>query len=363
MAFEDPDLLNLTRRSMVIKFRGAVSTVRSLPGSSPQGVFLGSFFFIVKFNGAFLRPNIPRPLPKPIPVMVSNATSCTVKYIDDASHARSLDLRKVLIHDHSNRPRPLQYHERHEQVLNPLHNQLQKDLNELKSFTDNNLMVINQKKSMIMTFNFTKTLDFPPEFTIGDTDNDPLEIVSVTKLLGIMVSDDLKWNAHVEFMCKKASNKIWLLRRMKILNLEAEILLDFYCKEVRSILEFGVACWNGGLTQKMIDQIERIQKICVTIIVCDIDFDISYKVGCILLGIEPLCYRRKDMCVRFIQKTSCDPRHADLFTRTTNNFNTRQDHHLYREYTCKTKRFFNSPLCYLTRLLNTNPVKGCPKKG
>ena len=28
--------------------------------------------------------------------------------------------------------------------------------------------------------------------------------------------------------------------------IEPDILLDFYCKEVRSILEFGVACWNVG---------------------------------------------------------------------------------------------------------------------
>ena len=349
----------LTERSMVIKFRGATSTVRSLPGSSPQGVFLGCFFFMIKFNGALLRPNIPWPLPSPSPIMNNVSTSCTVKYIDDASQARSIDLRTALVHDHIDRPRPLQYHERTGHILHPTHNQLQVDLNELKSFTDNNLMVINQKKTQIMSINFSKSLDFPPEMTIGNFGF--LDVVKHTKLVGIVVSDDLKWDQHVEYMCKRASKKIWQLRRMRILRLDAEILLDFYCKEIRSILEFGVACWNSGLTVKLVNQIERVQKICVNIILCDTEWEIPYEKGCSLLGIEPLVSRRKELCIRFIQKSSLNPRHADLFTKNQNTVNTRQDKLQYREYRCRTNRFYNSPLCALTRLLNTNPVKGCPK--
>ena len=44
----------LTNRSMVLSYKGATSSPRSLPGSSPQGTFLGIFLFIVKFNGAAL---------------------------------------------------------------------------------------------------------------------------------------------------------------------------------------------------------------------------------------------------------------------------------------------------------------------
>ena len=161
----------------------------------------------------------------------------------------------------------------------------------------------------------------------------------------------------MDFMCKKASKKIWQLRMMKILKLEPDILLDFYCKVVRSILEFGVACWNCGLTGKSSDQIERIQKICVNIILCDSEWEIPYFVGCTLLGLEPLSFRRTDLCIRFAQKTSQDPKHADLFVRNTNQFYTRQEKPLYRDYQCRTGTFFKSPLCYLTLLLNQYPAK------
>ena len=132
---------------MVLKFHGAVSTVRQLPGSAPQGVFLGCFFFIIKFNGALLRPDIPRPLPKSTPLMKSKTDSCTVKYIDDATQARSINLKKALLTDPVDRQQPYQHRERTGHILNPLYNELQADLAGLKDFTDKNLMVINKKKT------------------------------------------------------------------------------------------------------------------------------------------------------------------------------------------------------------------------
>ena len=50
----------LTQRTMVLSYNGATSSPRDLPGSSPQGAFLGIFFFVVKYNGVSLRAIIPR---------------------------------------------------------------------------------------------------------------------------------------------------------------------------------------------------------------------------------------------------------------------------------------------------------------
>ena len=150
----------LTERSMVLRYQGKTSSPRSLPGSAPQGVFLGCFFFMIKFNGAFLRPDIPRPFPKTAPLMLSTANSCTVKYIDDASQARAIKLRSCLSKiDTSSRPRPLEYFEHTGYEITPENNELQRDLNTLKKFTERNLMKINEKKTLIMKFNFRKTLD------------------------------------------------------------------------------------------------------------------------------------------------------------------------------------------------------------
>jgi hypothetical protein len=46
---------------MLLKFRGVLSALRDLPGSSPQGTVLGVILFIIIFNGAALCPVITRP--------------------------------------------------------------------------------------------------------------------------------------------------------------------------------------------------------------------------------------------------------------------------------------------------------------
>ena len=66
-----------------------------LPGGGPQGAYLGGIIFIIKYNGAFLRPSIPRPFNQPI----SEAKAAKVKYIDDGTVAVSVDLKSSLIED------------------------------------------------------------------------------------------------------------------------------------------------------------------------------------------------------------------------------------------------------------------------
>ena len=184
----------------------------------------------------------------------------------------------------------------------------------------------------------------------------PLKTVSETELLGMILSCDLRWSLQVDYMHKRALKKVWLLRKLKLLDLDLELLLDFYLKEIRSILEYGAPVWHSGLTRKMSEKIERVQKLCVKIILCDFSRQTSYTVACTLLGIEPLYLRRTELCIRFIQRTSLEPKHADMFLRSENTHNTRQETTTYREFTYRSKRFYNSPLCYLTRLLNRNPV-------
>ena len=58
------------------------------------------------------------------------------------------------------------------------------------------------------------------------------------------------------------------------------------------MLEFGVAVWHSGITSKMRDTIERMQKICINIILCDSQWNVPYEGGSTLLNIEPLVYRR-----------------------------------------------------------------------
>ena len=205
--------------------------------------------FIIRFNGICLRPKIPRP---------NGNCAIQLKYIDDATKAASINLKESLITDPEQRPAPLNYHESSGKILNPEENVLQVELNCFFKETMENNFVINKKKTTVMLCNNSKKFLFPPEFTIGES-----EILSVKremKILGVMLQDDLKWEAHVKQMTTKASKKIWLLRRMKQLGVDEATITSYWKMEGLVHLEFCVPLWAGGITGGQAQQLSRVQR-------------------------------------------------------------------------------------------------------
>ena len=221
----------LSDRSMVMSHMGDTSLSRSLPGGGPQGALLGGIMFMVKFNGAFLR----RPIPPHIKGPVTKSTSKKVKFVDDGSVAVSINLKLNLVPDPVERPKPLTFHERNELVLPAANNLLQYYLSDTEKFAVENQMVINPKKTKVICFNKTRKWNFPPE--VHFSDNKTLQYETEVKLVGVIVSDDLKWVKNTEYIVQKAMTKIWVLRRMKNIGLEPEHIFDSYTKELRSVLE------------------------------------------------------------------------------------------------------------------------------
>ena len=51
------------------------------------------------------------------------------------------------------------------------------------------------------------------------------------------------YGLNTQYICEKAMKRMWTLRRMKSLNLDENLILDTYIKEIRSILELAVPVW------------------------------------------------------------------------------------------------------------------------
>ena len=337
----------LSGRSMTMTFGKTTSSPRSLPGSTPQGALLGGLIFIVKYNGATLRPQIPR-------LITPRSPSISVKYVDDHSCAVRINLKKSLQRDPETREKPLNFHERTNHVLPHQSNQLQETLNDLHSFTENNMMKINEGKTKIMIFNTSRTFDFPPELTLP---NSPrfLDVIECTKLLGIKLTTDLKWSAQTTFICQRAASKLWMLRRMKLLRIDPTIIIDFYFKEIRSICEMACQVYHSGLTKKQSAEMESIQKKSLKIVLGDLYG--TYEEACTLLAAEPLADRRDSLCLTFVKRAVRSGLHSDIFTPGCSISSTRSDSNMLKEYKCNTKRFYNSPLPYLSRIFNQNMTK------
>ena len=150
----------LTGRSMALTYRQARSQEMDLPGGFSAGTWLGGLLFIVKFNGACLRPPVPRP--------ISGNSGIQVKFVDDSSQAASVNLKASLEQDSTFRPRPLNYCERTHMKLKREENILQLELDKFQEFCTKNKLVINTKKCSAMLFSRSRSYAFPPEFRIGE---------------------------------------------------------------------------------------------------------------------------------------------------------------------------------------------------
>ena len=67
---------------------------------------------------------------------------------------------------------------------------------------------------------------------------------------------------NTDYMVGRCNSKMLVIRRLKHLGASECDLMDVYCKQIRSILEFAVPVWNSALNGEQILQIERIQTNC-----------------------------------------------------------------------------------------------------
>ena len=63
-----------------------------------------------------------------------------------------------------------------------------------------------------LIISFTKSENTLEPVTINNTN---IEVVPSAKLLSVMISNDLKWNVHVEMICKKVAARLYFLRQLK----------------------------------------------------------------------------------------------------------------------------------------------------
>ena len=91
-------------------------------------------------------------------------------------------------------------------------------------------------------------------------DGHEIETVEEMKLLGLIVRNDLSWSSNTEEITKKGYQRLWMIKRLKKLGGSVESLTDVYCKQIRSVLEFGAPVWNSGINKEKVCDIERVQK-------------------------------------------------------------------------------------------------------
>ena len=106
-------------------------------------------------------------------------------------------------------------------------------------------------------------------------DNQYLEMVQITKLLGVYLTSDLKWTKHVTHICSKASKRLYALRLLKRNGVQSRDLQKVYCSFVRPILEYACLVWHSSISILLSDQIEHTQKRALRIILPNMSYQES----------------------------------------------------------------------------------------
>jgi hypothetical protein len=163
------------------------------------------------------------------------------------------------------------------------------------------------------------------------------------------------WHSNTAYITQRGYAKLWLLRRLKAFGANSSELLDIYCKQVRSILEYAAVVWHSGLTQQNTADIERVQK-CALAIILGKGY-ISYSNALNTLGLKRLSSRREELSTQFAEKALKSKKYSSWFLPIKKGINTRSQTKRVKEANTRTKRLRKSPIPYLTHLLNSNPTK------
>ena len=173
----------------------------------------------------------------------------------------------------------------------------QNHLDDVKQWTDDKQMKLNNEKTKVIVFNFTTNYQFSTRLYLEGA---LLEIVDQTKLLGTVVSSDLTWWENTNSITRKAYQRLEMIRRLSQFKVPTDDLVHIYTLYVRSMLEFNCCVWNFDLTKAEENDIECVQKVACKIILQG--SYTSYDDALSSLDLVNLKDRRNTLCLKFAKR-------------------------------------------------------------
>ena len=347
----------LENRKMILRFRGCSSAPKDMPGGTPQGTLLGVILYILYINPVGFPAEVTNQVSDVvhrywdildnIPSTVQHDEKLpdslqSIKFMDDATIQESIDLVTNLVKDSND-----------DLILTKDHTDIQKQIEIIKKLSDEREMSMNADKTFILINNFTHNHQFISHLQIPNS-SEKIRTKDETKLLGYWLTSDVKPHRHVKHILDIAYKRLWAVTKLKNAGVPDADILHFFNIKIRSVLETNCPVFHSMLTNEDKDDIERIQKIVLKIILGD--KYTSYEAACKIFQVESLNTRRTKICLSFALKCSNSKKFQHMFEPNTVN-----THEKYKVPFAYTSRYQNSPKIFLTKLLNN--YYGNQKKG
>ena len=155
-------------------------------------------------------------------------------------------------------------------------------------------------------------------------------------------------------MITRANSRKYFVLALKRAGVSQQDLVKAYCAFIRPVMEYAVHVWHPGLTKVQHEQIERIQKQVLRIVLPES----SYREALLATGLQTLGERRVNLCMKFAAHLMKDPEVRTWLPRTraqAHGLNLRNNSHL-SSLPYKSQRFSRSPMAvsYTHLTLPTN---------
>ena len=236
----------------------------------------------------------------------------------------------------------------HGQFVDNCNLKSQQYLDQINQWTENQKMIISQKKTKAMIINFTEKHQFTTRLQLK---GENIEVVNKMKILGTIIDDKLSWDENCSFLIKKVNARMQLLRNVYSFgatNLEMVHMWTVFC---RSVLEQSCVVWHNSLTQENTEDLERTQKT-----FCKLVLREKYKTyedSLILLNLDSLNQRRQSLCLKFAKAGIKHNKLSDLLPEEskTHNMQTRNENK-YKVNFANTGRLKDGSIISMQNLLN-----------
>ncbi|KAK3526509.1 hypothetical protein QTP70_030658, partial [Hemibagrus guttatus] len=128
------------------------------------------------------------------------------------------------------------------------------EVEQLAAWCSLNNLELNTLKTVEMIVDFRRNTPALPPLTIM---NSTVPTVESFRFLGTTISQDLKWDTHIDSIIKKAQQRLYFLRQLRKFNLPQELLTQFYSVFIESVLCTSITVWFGSATKSDIGRLQR----------------------------------------------------------------------------------------------------------
>ena len=208
----------LLDREQRVKIGDVVSKPGYPNGSVPQGTLSEPKHFLVHIND----------LPSPCPIY---------NYVDDSTIFEICNQDMVSV--------------------------IQDSVDVVEQWFCNNNMRINTTKTKEMVICFRRDRTFVDYLPYIYMNGNYIERVSQAKVLGVTISSDLSWNAHVDEIISKARKRVYMIYQLKRASINQDDLIRIYVSVIRPVVQYACPVWYTNLPKYLSGNIEIIHKRCL----------------------------------------------------------------------------------------------------